>query len=269
MEKNPRMAAGAQPAARLEGNLVVGGVSHDLDFVRLELLKLAADIPQLRLAVHSDFEPLGDLDPSCALLTYTCDVRPSARAEAALERFVKDGGRWLALHATNAHLAWSAAGVASEHADTPFFRTLGSAFVAHPPLDGRTFRVDVETPMHPLVSGIPAFEVEDELYLTEEFGPLEVLLSTRFSGGTPGFVVDSWTDDTRRPIMYLKHTGIGAVLYLNLGHARGHYDAPHRTPFYPKVERGAWVTPEYQELLRRSVRWVTRLPPFAVSEIPQ
>lgn len=258
----------AAPPSRQAGHVVVGGASHDFDFVRLELLRLCAEIPHLRLSVHADFEPLETIAPPALLLSYTCDVRPSARVEAALERFVLQGGRWFALHATNSHLAWTDAGVASRHTASPFFRTLGSAFVAHPPLDGSAFRVNVDAPEHPLVRGIEPFDVADELYLGESFGTPDVLLSTRFSGATPGFVVDQWPDDNPRPIMYLNRIGAGAVLYLNLGHARGHYDAPHRTPYYPRIERGAWATPTFYELLRRGIRWAARLPPFDQPEDP-
>ena len=251
-----------QPPPRQTGQLVVGGVSHDFDFVRLELLKLLAEIEQLRISTHADYEHAHDLSPADCLISYTCDVRASPAAEAALAGFVADGGRWLALHASNAHLAWTDAGVASEHTDSPYFRTLGSAFIAHPPLDGRMFQVDVKAPSHPLVHGLDAFDVDDELYLGEQFGDLQVLLATRFSGETPGFVVSDWPEDRDHPIMYLNDVGRGSVLYLNLGHARGHYDAPHRTPYYPRVERGAWALPVFYELLRRSIRWAARLPPF-------
>jgi uncharacterized protein len=241
---------------RKPGYLVVGGVSHDFDFVRLELLELLSEHAHLRVTVAADYEDIAAIQSSEFLISYSCDVRPSADAEQALSRFVQSGKRWFALHATNAHLQWTDAGVASAHTGSAFFTTLGSAFVAHPPM-GR-FRVDVAAPGNPLVEGIEPFEVEDELYLAEYFGQPEVLLATRFGGRTPGFVVDEWPDQLC-PIMYVHRTGSGEVLYLNLGHARGHYDAPHRTPFYPVVERGAWSTPQFHELLRRGIRWVSRI----------
>lgn len=243
--------------ARVPGYLVVGGVSHDFDFVRLELLKLLAEHEHLRVTVAADYEDSGAIERSEFLISYSCDVRPSPNAERALARYVAGGKRWFALHATNAHLEWTSDGVASAHTSSPFFTTLGSAFMAHPPMG--SFRVEVTAPEHPLVKGIGPFEVTDELYLAEHFGAPEVLLETRFGGATPGFVVAEWPDQPR-PILYLHRPGGGEVLYLNLGHARGHYDAPHRTPYYPVIERGAWSTPEFYELLRRGIRWVSRMP---------
>jgi len=243
-------------AVRKDGILVVGGAAHDLDFVRLELLRMLAAWPWLRTACVTDFETCAMLSSSNFLISYTCNVRPSPAGEVALERFVTSGGRWLALHATNSWLAWTAEGVASDHRASPFFTTLGSAFLAHPPL--RRFLVEVQSPDDPLLTGIGDFEVEDdELYLSTFLrDPDEILLATRFSGETPGFVANHWSDDAWRPIMYRNQLGAGEVLYLSLGHARGHWDAPHRTPYYPNVERGAWTSPSYLEILRRSLLWV-------------
>lgn len=254
------MSDASSHPTRLDGYLVVGGKSHDLDFVRLELLKLLAEHEHLRVTVAPDFEDVDAIAASRFLLSYSCDVRPSAAAEAALEAWVTAGGRWFALHATNSHLDWTDAGVASAHGDTPFFRTLGSAFLAHPPM-GR-FEVGVTEPDHPLVEGIAPFRVYDELYLCEFLSEPRVLLSTEFGGPTPGFVVDHWPEVAARPVMYLNPVGRGEVLYLTLGHARGHYDAPHRTPYYPQVERCAWENPEFYELLRRGLRWSAGLAPF-------
>lgn len=55
--------------------------------------------------------------------------------------------------------------------------------------------------------------------------------------------------------MYRKTVGQGAVLYLTLGHCRGHYDMRPLMDYYPQVERGAWELPVFHELLRRSLRW--------------
>ncbi len=47
----------------------------------------------------------------------------------------------------------------------------------------------------------------------------------------------------------------GEVLYLNLGHCRGHYDMQPLMDYYPNVERGSWDRPQYYELLRRGIRY--------------
>ena len=61
----------------MQVHLVAAGKYHDIDFARLELLKLLAEIPEIRTTVAIDY---GDLDriAACSLLiTYTCDVMPT------------------------------------------------------------------------------------------------------------------------------------------------------------------------------------------------
>jgi len=67
----------------------------------------------------------------------------------------------------------------------------------------------------------------------------------------------SWTDwpAARHPVFYLKSHGQGAVLYLTLGHCRGHYDLQPLMEYWPTVDRCAWDLPVFHELLRRGVQW--------------
>ena len=106
----------------------------------------------------------------------------------------------------------------------------------------------------PLVAGIEPFEADDELYLCEYHRPLEPLLDTRFTGKAPGFAEEEWPDDEPRLVMYRKTQGEGAVLYLTLGHCRGHHDMRPLMDHYPQIERGAWELPAFHELVRRGLR---------------
>jgi type 1 glutamine amidotransferase len=130
---------------------------------------------------------------------------------------------------------------------------LGSMFVAHPPIVPYT--VTVADPAHELVAGVQAFETTDELYLLETYGELKVLLETRFGGEATGFVESSWPDATH-PVFYIKEHGAGAVLYLTLGHCRGHYDLEPLMDYWPTVDRCAWDLPVFHRLLERGVAWV-------------
>jgi hypothetical protein len=134
--------------------------------------------------------------------------------------------------------------------------TLGSQFVAHPPI--APYLVEVAETGHWLVEGIEPFETDDELYLSEhaDRGSLVPLLQTRWQGDARGFVEHDWTEgpDTHL-VMYLRELGDGAVLYNTLGHCRGHYDMAPVVAYYPVIERGSWQQPAYYELLRRSLRW--------------
>ena len=131
--------------------------------------------------------------------------------------------------------------------------TLGSMFIAHPPI--APYRVSVADPKDPLVAGIEPFEATDELYLSKAYGDLHVLLDTEFEGEATGFVKRNWAR-ARHPVFYLRQLGQGGVLYLTLGHCRGHYDMRPLMKWYPEIERGAWQLPVYYELLRRGIGWV-------------
>ena len=86
------------------------------------------------------------------------------------------------------------------------------------------------------------------------------MLATRFVGEATGFVHSDWPEDIEHPVYYLHKVGKGEVVYLNLGHCRGHYDMQPVMDFYPNVERGSWDVPEFYELLRRGIRYCSGIP---------
>jgi hypothetical protein len=239
---------------RLDAYLVAGGKYHDIDYARLELLKLLAEQPRLRVGVGADYT---DIDAICAadfIISYTCDVSPTPEQTARLCERIGNGGKWFALHGTNSILRFLADGrVDSPRENDPFMHLLGSQFLSHPPI--APYVVEPSDPSHPLVSGIEPFTVDDELYLSCMHGEHTLLLHTRWTGSTPAFVDSEWQADEPRPCMYLHPYGAGEVLYLTLGHCRGKYDMQPLIEEYPEPELGAWKTPEYRELLRRGIRW--------------
>ena len=152
---------------RINAVLVAGGRNHDFDFVRLELLKRMARNPAVRTTVRNDFSDIDALRSADLLVSYTCNVRPTATEEQALRAFVSEGGRWLALHATNALADLSVDGVATASSGlTSFFELLGTKFIAHPTI--RQFDVTApEGVSHPLLADIREFRTNDEIYLVE------------------------------------------------------------------------------------------------------
>jgi type 1 glutamine amidotransferase len=130
--------------------------------------------------------------------------------------------------------------------------TLGSQFIAHPPI--MPYRVTVADPEHPLVKGIEPFDANDELYLSEYYAELKVLLETEFEGEATGFVEEQWAK-ARHPVFYLRPLEKGGVLYLTLGHCRGHYDMQPLMDYYPVVEKGSWELPVFYDLVRRGLAW--------------
>jgi type 1 glutamine amidotransferase len=242
---------------RVEAYFVAGGRFHDIDYARLELLKLLAEHPNVRVKVGSDYEDTESITASSFLISYTCDIRPSENAQREISNWVSQGGRFLALHGTNAALDFNPPNPVGTPRCFPIWADLlGSQFISHPPI--QLFPVEVADPNHWLVEGIDSFETDDELYLCEyhDKESLHPLLKTEWQGETPGFDEDDWSGcDPVHLVSYLKSHGQGAVLYNNLGHCRGHWDMPEAIAYYPNVDRCSWENPQYHELLRRGIRW--------------
>ena len=249
------------PGRRIDVTLVAGGKYHDIDFARRELLALLGEHDEFRVRVQPDYEDTTGITASSILVSYTCDVRPSETAQRTIRQWVENGGRWVALHGTNSALTLGGPnGVDSPRVFPLWADTLGSQFVAHPPI--QPYRVQVTDASHWPVEGIESFETDDELYLSEyvDRSSLEVLLHTEWQGDAAGFVEHDWTScDPVHPVMYLRPLGSGAVLYNTLGHCRGHYDMAPVLDYYPRIERCSWEKPAYYELLRRSLRWARGL----------
>ncbi len=235
--------------------LVAAGDYHDIDFARLELLKLMAENEKIRVEVAQDYHNLDAINRADFLITYTCNLVPSESEQKALHDYVAGGKRWFALHGTNSILKFLADGrVDSPEIAPVLMKTLGTQFIAHPPI--QKFKVRVADPDHELVKGVGEFETDDEIYLSRVHGKLHMLLDTHYTGAAKGFVEEQWNDDDpARPIYYIHKVGSGEVLYLNLGHCRGHYDMQPMIDHYPQVERGSWQLPQFYELLRRGIAY--------------
>jgi uncharacterized protein len=225
----------------MRAHLIAAGKFHDIDFARLELLKLLAEHPDIRTSVASDYADTANLAASDLLMT------------EALADFLDRGGRWIALHGTNSTLRFGADGIV----DTPdvapdFTRLLGTRFGGHPPI--APFKVFVTRKDHALTEGLRDFRVEDELYLTHRTAEIDVLMHTNFTGSCPEFRDAEW-DEAEVPVLYERSVGQGSILYCTLGHCRGHYDLRPVADFWPHPQRCAWNYPVYYELLRRAIRW--------------
>ena len=235
--------------------LVAAGDYHDIDFARLELLKLLAENEKIRTTVASDYADTEAIAASDCLISYTCNLIPSEAEQQALKDYIAGGGKWFALHGTNSILEFTGDGVACPDKAPILMETLGTQFVAHPPI--QLFTVKTADPDHPLVKDVGEFDTDDELYLCRIHGDLHQLLYTEFTGEATGFVEAQWDDDERRPVYYINQVADGEVLYLNLGHCRGHYDMQPMVEYYPNIEKGSWDRPQYYELLRRGIKYCT------------
>ncbi len=247
------MSTDARRAGRIDCVLIAGGVWHDIDFARLELLKLLAEDDRFRVRVFEDYDNIQAIEEADLLITYTCNVVPSLEAQEALRAWVERGGRWYALHGTNSIIRLMSNGLFGTPDWAPLYvETLGSMFRSHPPIE--PYKVEVADPDHPLVKDIEPFESTDELYLMKTYGELKVLLDTEFGGKAEGFVEDEW-EHARHPVFYIHEIGEGAVLYLTLGHCRHHYDMQPLMDYWPTIDRCAWDLPVFYKLLRRGIQW--------------
>jgi hypothetical protein len=234
-------------------HLIAAGKYHDIDFARLEILKLLAEHPDIRTSVCTSYADLAGLGASDLLITYTCDLVPDEHQTGALEGFLERGGRWLALHGTNSILRFGADGTVGTPDEAPAFSHLiGTRFVGHPPI--APMKVFITRLDHPVTEGLRDFRIEDELYLTQQTAEIDILLHTTFTGTCPEFGDATW-DEPVVPVLYERKWGGGSVLYLTLGHCRGHYDLRPLADFWPHPQRCAWNYPVYYELLRRSINW--------------
>ncbi len=233
--------------------LVAAGQYHDIDFARLELLKLLAEDETIRVTVAADYHDIERIQASDFLITYTCNLIPSDAEQQALRDYIASGKSWFALHGTNAILEFIEGGVDCPERAPVLMETLGTQFMAHPPI--QPFQVHITDPDHELVKDIEPFETDDELYLCKIHGDLHTLMHSRFTGKATGFIHEDWNDDVEHPVYYINKVGDGEVLYLNLGHCRGHYDMQPVVDYYPQIERCAWEKPQFYELLRRGIRY--------------
>lgn len=244
---------------RIDVYLVAGGKYHNIDHARLELLKLMAEQPRIKVQVGSDYSDIEAICNSDFIITYTCDVIPSEQQTERLCEYVRSGKKWFALHGTNSILRFldqpdGSFLVECPEENVPFMEMLGSQFMSHPPI--HEYEVQITEPDHPLVKDIPPFKVDDELYLCKFHGKHQTLMHMHWSDPVENFTSDAWMkDDDIHPAMYIHPYGKGEVLYLTLGHCRGKYDMQPAIEEYPVPEEGAWKTEEFYELLRRGIAW--------------
>jgi uncharacterized protein len=243
---------------RVEVALVVGGRWHDLGFARWQLLGLLDAHDGVRTTVHADFSDTDRLSRADAVIAYTCDVRPTADEARALTQMLDGGGRLLALHATNSAIDPPEPGgprvFRTPDAMPEFSALLGNRFLAHPkigPLTIEPVRAD-----HPLVAGVGPFVTTDEIYVSELASDLDVLMDVAYTGPCPGFETDHVYEPQRHPVLFVRPHGQGSVTYFTLGHCRGRFDLSDiGIDDTGVVDRVAWDSPEYREVLRRCVAW--------------
>lgn len=235
-----RAAVGGRP---LRANLICGGASynHDFDFARHRLLGLLYDAGGIQTSVSRNYDDSESIESADLLVSYTSQVAVEPARCEAIRRYLEKGGRWLALHASN-----------SVRDNQILPGLLGSRFLGHPPY--RRYPVSIAKPADPLLAGIEPFEVDDELYVIEQHGAIDVLLQARWGGEAMGQTFP----EKMQPLMYRHRVGMGGVLYLALGHSAREFDEPRPPGPDQAPMRGPWDLPVYQELVRRGIDWAAK-----------
>jgi type 1 glutamine amidotransferase len=108
-----------------------------------------------------------------------------------------------------------------------YFEILGGRFTGHGPVE--PIRIRPSTPDDDVFGGIGAFEVTDELYVHELQPDLRVRFETTFRG-------------TAQPMVWTREPRAGRVCYACPGH-----------------RSASMAAPAVQEILRRGLRWVSRV----------
>lgn len=135
--------------------------------------------------------------------------------ERGLLAFLRGGGGLVGIHSATDTFKNSREYVAA----------IGGRFVTHP--EQLDIAVEYTDPDHPLVRGLPAFTVKDELYLMEwEPTRVHLLAQTRSYG------------DGATPLCWVRREGNGRVFYLSLGHNLSTY-----------------AVPEFREWVGRGLEW--------------
>lgn len=258
-------------------HLIAGGfpagscAGHNIDYARINLLKMLSKNESTTTTVASDFEGIEKWLPGCRLLvTYVAGPFPNAEQCNTIDEWLNAGGCWLALHGTS---GGKAARIPDSYqrrmVKMPHHEVLGSFFLNHPPV--RKFSVD--TTDHPLTKGLPSsFDVSDELYILEMQDPdLQVLLTTQLDKDPSpegfGFLYDEDTTNQKDPhtrvLGYLRNVGEGSVIYYGLGHC--HTPETNVQPFVdasvepsgktPLHFSGPWETDAFNRLLQNAIEW--------------
>jgi uncharacterized protein len=240
-------------------HLVCGGRYHAFNFVQQRLTSIIEELGGIDVSVSDSYDAASAAGwATDLLLTYTCDLRPTLSTQLQLRAWIEGGGRWFALHGTNAVLDLvvdpSGSKLAVPRLLQPMAETLGSHFLAHPPIG--EIAVSAADSRHPLVERLAPFSTTDELFLSEFHAEVETLLQARFSGeALEDFPHRYWPEEQIHPVMYIRRFGLGSVLYLTLGHCSSPGD-PEGKSNQPPAVMGSWVTNQYVELIRRGIAWM-------------
>jgi type 1 glutamine amidotransferase len=241
--------------------LVVGGIGHDFDYVRLQLLTELARYPNVRAILRDNYEDVVALERVDAIISYTVRVGVDAETADTLRRFVATGHRWLAMHGT---LAMPEAGPLEpggyDASWDEFFGLMGARYMGHAPIMDFKVEMRSDASRHEALKGLSgSFSVNDELYVLSGAPDIRVLLEATYMGPLEG-PSGIWQDDRPVPVAHSRTEGRGTILYVSLGHRHGRWDLDGVAPLDVTPVFGSWESDEFRRLIENSVNWVTSRP---------
>jgi type 1 glutamine amidotransferase len=207
--------------------ILLGGMWHDFDGFARSMRPL---FEGAGWAVESSYDlehltHLGREVPDL-LIHYTCFTKPakgqtstgpeglSLAQTEGLCRWVQNGGAFLSAHASSVR-GTSPPGLT---------QLTGGYFVEHPP--EFTFTAYPVYRRHPIVEGIKAFSVYDEMYI-EQYDPnVEIHMMTVANG-------------VAHPLVWSKSEGRGRVAHVALGHSAA-----------------VWELAPYRQLMLQTAKWL-------------
>ena len=134
------------PPPRIDVVLIAAGKYHDIDFARLELLKLLAEDERVRVRVFEDYANLRRDPPSATSSSPTPATScPASSSRRRCARGSKRGGRWSRCTArTRSCVSSATAASIAARMGAASYADAGHEFIAHPPI--APYRVEVADP---------------------------------------------------------------------------------------------------------------------------
>lgn len=194
--------------------LVTDGLFHPTFLGRMALHKALKQLKDFSFVHVSSLERSpSDLSPFSALVLHYHHKTVSNAALGKLDRFVKNGGGIIAIHAATA----------SFKETLPYFEILGGRFIGHGPVQ----EFEVRRVSDEIFGGIDNFVVNDELYIHD----LQPAIQVHFMSQLEGKEV---------PVLWTYRYGKGKVCYAVPGHTTGSM----RNKTYQRIlQRGLmWVS---------------------------
>ncbi|MGD8466252.1 MAG: ThuA domain-containing protein [Anaerolineae bacterium] len=175
--------------------LVSSGLVHPSFLERFWLRRALRALPDVTLRQVPTLESLLRLPLAQVrgLVLYFHQETISPTALTTLERFVRQGGGLVAVHAATA----------SFKEEDLYFEILGGRFLQHGPVG--TFQIAPVSDQDEIFGSIPAFEVRDELYVHEYDAENRVHFYAEVDG-------------ERQPMVWTRSYGKGRVVYSCPGH---------------------------------------------------